>query len=150
MSATKRLAPYDDLARLIHSAIETLEIAGTIKNDPDTGSFDFDGYCARACSAYQYLAAHDPRAAKLSVNPGMRLKRLKERGAAYGDSHYWLEDDEGRVLDLIYTDRRRLPRGIPYARGKGASVQKDRKDKTLPASKETQRIIGVVCAALGD
>jgi len=78
----------------------------------------------------------------------MKLRRLKERGAVYGDSHYWLEDDEGRVLDLIFVDRKRLPRDIRYERGTGASVLKDRRNKRLPARKDTQRIISVVRAAL--
>jgi hypothetical protein len=46
------------------------------------------------------------------------IKKLKEQGATFGDSHYWLEDAEGRILDLIFRDRKRLARGIAYKRGK--------------------------------
>lgn len=148
-SQKKTPAPYDKLARMIHDAIELLETAGTIeKPQLSRRHAPYNGYCARAGSAYQYLAKHDPRARKLSDNREMSLKRLKRPGSAYGDSHYWLEDDEGRVLDLIFEERKRLSRSIDYGAGKGASVLRDRLDKRLPAKKETQRIIAVVQTAL--
>src|SRR4051812_37787092 len=105
--AGRRPAEYDDLARVVHAAIELLEEAGKLRDggaDPDYAPFN--GYCARACAAYAYLAEHDTIARRLGKNPGMKLKRLKEPGAAYGESHYWLEDDEGRVLDLIFRARK--------------------------------------------
>jgi hypothetical protein len=52
------------------------------------------------------------------------------------------------VLDLIFEERKRLPRNIAYRDGKGASVQRDRSNPALPAAKDTQRIISVVQAAL--
>lgn len=145
----KRAATYDGLARAIHGAIETLEAAGAIgADDADPDYAPFNGYCARACAAYVYLSSHDPRAARLCENAGMRLKKIKEPGSKFGESHYWLEDGEGRVLDLIFTERKRLARDIPYDEGKGGTVQRDRHDSDLPARKDTQRIIAVVRAAL--
>jgi hypothetical protein len=145
----KTVAEYDDLARVIHAAIETLEAAGQISDRGAEKRYaPFNGYCARACAAYAYLAEHEPSAQAKSTNLGMKLKKLKEQGAPYGDSHYWLEDDEGRVLDLIFCKRKRLPRDIPYRDGKGATVRRDRRDTRLPAAKDTQRIIAVVRAAI--
>lgn len=116
--------------------------------DVDADLAPYNGYCARACTAYWYLAKHEPRAQQLSKNPGMALKRLKEPRSAYGDSHYWLEDDEGQILDLIFVERKRLPPDIAYTNGKGVGFQRDRLHKDLPARKDTQRIIAVVHAAL--
>lgn len=146
---TKTVAKYDDLARLVHEAILLLEAARKLENEgADTGYAPFNGYCARARSAYSYLADHVPAARALCDNPEMKLKVLREKGAVYGESHYWLEDDSGRVLDLIFRERKRLKRGIRYQDGKGASVLKAKTDKRMPARKETQRIIRVVEAAL--
>ena len=145
----KRAAAYDDLARAIHGAIVTLEATGAIgPADADPDYAPFNGYSARACAAYVYLSSHEPRAVPLCENPGMRLKKLKEPGSKFGESHYWLEDDDGRVLDLVFTDRKRLPGDIKYAKGKGGSVRRDRHDSNLPARKDTQRIIALVRAAL--
>ena len=55
---------------------------------------------------------------------------------------------QGRILDLIFRERKRLPRDIAYTRGKGASVRRDRRDTSLPAAKDTQRIIAVVRTAV--
>lgn len=145
----KSPAEYDDLARTVHAAIETLEAAGKIDDagaDEDYGAFN--GYCARACAAYAYLVEHEPKAREISRNTDMKLKRVKEPGARYGESHYWLENDEGRVLDLIFRERKRLPSDIPYGEGKGAAVRRDRLDPRLPAAKDAQKIIAVVRAAL--
>ena len=106
----KRAAAYDDLARAIHGAIVTLEATGAIgPADADPDYAPFNGYCARACAAYVYLSSHEPRAVPLCENPGMRLKKLKEPGSKFGESHYWLEGDDGRVLDLVFTDRNACP-----------------------------------------
>jgi hypothetical protein len=79
----KRPADYDDLARTIHAAIETLEAAGKIHDGgAEPGYAPFNGYCARACAAYAYLVEHDPTAAAMAKNHGMKLKRLKEEGAS--------------------------------------------------------------------
>jgi hypothetical protein len=78
----------------------------------------------------------------------MKLKVLRESGAAYGDSHYWLEDEDGHVLDLIFRERRKLKKGIAYDDGMGGSVLRAKTNKRLPAKKEAQRIIRVVEAAL--
>jgi hypothetical protein len=147
--ASKKPAEYDDLAKAIHRAIDVLEATGAISNngaDPDAAFYN--GYCARACAAYAYLAEHEPKAKKLVKNPAMKLKFLKEPGAAYGDSHYWLESEDGQVLDLIFEQRKRLPRGIAYERGRGGTVRRDRTDKSVPLAKDTKAIITIVRAAL--
>ncbi|MDQ3645291.1 MAG: hypothetical protein M3356_07290 [Actinomycetota bacterium] len=141
----KRRAAFDELAELVQRAIDLLETAGTIEK-PDLR--EYDGYCARACAAYKYLVEQDTNARELSQYPNVRLKRLKEPGSGPGESHYWLEDYEGNVLDLTFNERRRLSRSIDYGAGKGASVLTD--SDGLPKRKDTQRIIAVVQAALGD
>jgi hypothetical protein len=46
----------DDLGRLIQGRIKDLEAAGEIEPPEDTrGPGRFNGYCARACIAYDYL-----------------------------------------------------------------------------------------------
>jgi hypothetical protein len=80
----KRTAKYDDLARAIHGAIETLEATGAVgPGGVDTDDAPFNGYCARACAAYLYLSGHDPLAAPLCENPRMRLKKIKEPGSKF-------------------------------------------------------------------
>jgi hypothetical protein len=148
-SSKKRAARYDDLAVLVHRAIDLLEDAELIDNGGADETFArYNGYCARACSAYAYLAEFDQRAAARADHHGMRLRVLREPDAEYGDSHYWLESDDGEVLDLIFEQRKKPHRRIPYDEGKGAAVMKARHDKHLPARKDTQRIIAVVQAAL--
>ncbi len=56
-SPKKSAAPYDDLARAIHSAIDLLESTKVITaEDADADYGHYNGYCARACSAYSCLA----------------------------------------------------------------------------------------------
>lgn len=135
---------------MIHAAIDLLGSGGLIDArgaDPDFSPYN--GYCARACAAYGYLVAHDAPARRLSQNQTLKLKRLSNPGAEYGDSHYWLEDADGRVLDLIFGRQRRLSRHIDYGSGMGAAVRRNSKDRNLPAAKDTQRMIAVIQTALG-
>lgn len=123
-----------------------LEAVGEIKPpaDADDGP-EFDGYCARSCGAYQYLVTHDPRAATLAGDRQVRLMRVKPDR---GESHYWLVNSKNEVVDLNFGAYDKPDKRFPYAAGKGASVRRDVKDKTKPASKDSQRIIAIVQASL--
>jgi hypothetical protein len=94
----------DDLGRLIQGRIEDLEAAGEIESPEDSGGPGrFNGYCARACIAYDYLVREVAEARRLSWDPDdVVVKTLKESGAGYGESHYWLvlgdADDARRAI----------------------------------------------------
>ena len=139
-------AERDPLTKLIQSAILTLEALDKIKQprDPDP-AVEFGGYCARSCAAYLYLVTHDERAALLAADPEVSLKRAKPKG--YDDSHYWLVNSAGAILDLNLGGFDKAA-AFPYEQGKGAGLRRDRSDPTKPALKDAQRIVAVVQAAL--
>lgn len=136
-------AEIDPLGELIHAAIQMLEAIGEFERG-DTEFAAYDGYCARACSAYKYLVEHDRRAARLAADPDVTIKYSKDKRG----SHYWLVTSGGEVLDLNYARGDSPPKGFSY-KGSGASLRRDKSDPRLPARKDAQRIIAVVQANLG-
>jgi hypothetical protein len=134
----------DALGELVQAAIQMLEATGEFERG-DTRYAAYDGYCARACSAYKYLIDNDERARTLAAHPEVAIKYRKDGEK----SHYWLLNSQGEVLDLNYARGDRPPKRYPYHQGRGASLRRDKKDPRLPARKDSQRIIEVVQATLG-
>ena len=150
----------DDLGRLIQGRIEDLEAAGEIEPPEDTGGPGrFNGYCARACIAYDYLVREVAEARRLSWDPDdVVVKTLKESGAGYGESHYWLvfgdaDDARRAILDLNFApgeDPDDPDDPYPYHDSdvRKASWRRDRKDPKLPNRNDTKKIIEAVKAKL--
>ena len=85
------------------------------------------------------------------------VKTLKEPGAGYGESHYWLvfgdaDDAQQAILDLNFApgeepdDDDLYPYHHPDV--KKASWRRDRKDSKLPNRNDTKKIIEAVKAKL--
>jgi hypothetical protein len=81
------------------------------------------------------------------------VKTLKEPGAAYGASHYWLvfadgDDAKQEILDLNFAPGEELDDLYPYddPHVRKASWLRDRTDSKLPARHDTKRIIEAVRA----
>ena len=105
MSPTDRppLAPADKLKREVQAVLR--EDDGSLSNPRYAGGPGrFDGYGYVAAEAYFHLAG--------GREAGLRPMQLLHRGA----SRWWIEDGNGRVVDLA------LARGdrpdFPYERGK--------------------------------
>ena len=152
-----RFTEVDDLGRLIQGTIEKLAAAGKVEPAEDTGGPGlFDGYCARACIAYDYLVREVAEARGLSWDPDdVVVKTLKEPGAGYGESHYWLvfgdaDDAQRAILDLNFAPGEEPDDLYPYhdRRVRKASWRRDRKDPKLPARNDTKKIIEAVKAKL--
>ena len=102
-----RLAPADALKREVQAALRADD--GSLSNARYAGGPGrFDGYGYVAAEAYWHLAG--------GRESGLRSMQLLHRGT----SRWWLEDAEGRVIDLA------LGRGekpdFPYERGSRAAV----------------------------
>ena len=133
----------DALGELVQAAIQMLEAVGEFERG-DTRYADYDGYCARACSAYKYPVDNDGRARSLAADPDVVIKYRKDDDG----SHYWLLNSQGEVLDLNFARGDRPPRRYKYHEGRGASLRRDKADPRLPARKDARRIIEVVQASL--
>lgn len=149
--ADDRFLPLDDLGRRIHQAIRYLEPTGQFeKASSGTSPASFNGFCARAADAYRWLVENEPAAAQLADHGELKLRGLKRAGSAYGESHYWLVDAEGRILDLVVADGERPDPSYPYDKGKGMPLRRDKQDARLPSRKDTQRLIAAVRASIVD
>jgi hypothetical protein len=113
-----------------------LEATGEFERG-DTRYAAYDGYCARACSAYKYLVEHDERARSLAADPAVAIRYRKDGET----SHYWLVNSKGEVLDLNFARGDRPPKRYPYQASRGATLRRDKDDPRLPARKDAQRII---------
>src|SRR2546423_1286375 len=120
-----------------------LEASGEFERG-DTRYAAYDGYCARACSAYKHLVDNDDRARSLAADPEVAIKYRKDRN----QSHYWLVNSKGEVLDLNFARGDRPSKKYPYDQSRGASLRRDPNDPRFPARKDAQRIIEVVRASL--
>ena len=96
----RRLAPADQLKRRIQAAL-TEELRS---EDHRLGHGRYDGFAYPAAEAYFHLAGGDAA--------GLHPVQLKRRGK----SHWWLVDEDGRVIDLTLAPRETSD--FPYDRGK--------------------------------
>jgi hypothetical protein len=122
-----KLAPADELKRRIQ-AVLTDELRS---DEHRLGHGRYDGFAYPAAEAYLHLAGdHDA---------GLHPMQLKHRGK----SHWWLEDEEGRVIDLTLAARESSD--FPYQRGKRRPFRR------TPAgiSRRAQTIVARVKAARG-
>lgn len=90
----------------------------------------YEGFCARSCAAYRFLAMNE-RTRDLSSYPGAVPKRYKPKG---GESHYWMQTEDGRVLELNNGPNDRPDRKYcAYERGNGQlDVSLRREDEERP------------------
>ena len=113
MKEAVKFAPNDALAREIQEVLECIRPEFQVEVDPR-----YDGYSVAASEAYLHLA-------------GGRDAGVKVMRHANGDkSHWWLEDDKGRVIDLTLSPADRRRRQVepeltyPYAEGKPAMFRR--------------------------
>jgi hypothetical protein len=148
-----RFTELDDLGRLIQGTIKDLEAAGEIEPPVSSGGPGrFNGYCARACIAYDYLVREVAEARRLSRDPDdVVVKTRKEPDAGYGESHYWLvfgdaDDARRAILDLNFAPGEKPDKRYPYhdCDVRKATWRRDRKDPKLPNRNDTKKIIEAV------
>lgn len=139
-------ADIDDLGRMIQKAIERLEARREIEAWYDGPPPRFNGYCARACAAYVYLAK-DTRTRPYARHPAAKVKFHKEPGAEYGDSHYWLETRSG-IMDLIFGPGERPSHRYPYDEKRGRGFPPSEKGGRYPQSHDARKIMDEVWSAL--
>jgi hypothetical protein len=99
-SANRSLAPADTLKREIQGVLNQ-ELA---HDRHRTGHGKYDGFAYVAAEAYFHLAGGSAA--------GLQPTQHKHRGR----SHWWLLDDEGRVIDLTLAPRETSD--FPYHRGR--------------------------------
>jgi hypothetical protein len=99
-SPNRRLAPADRLKRAIQAAL-TDELR---TEDHRLGHGRYDGFAYPAAEAYFHLAG--------GYAAGLHPVHLKRRGK----SHWWLVDENGRVIDLTLAPRETSD--YPYDRGR--------------------------------
>ena len=99
-SPNRRLAPADQLKRAIQAAL-TNELRS---EEHRLGQGRYDGFAYPAAEAYFHLAG--------GYAAGLHPVHLKRRGK----SHWWLVDEDGRVIDLTLGPRETSD--FPYDRGK--------------------------------
>lgn len=107
------LAPYDDLMREIHRVLD----AGVAEpRDEFKGQGGkYNGYCFVACEAYYRLARDADRSVSgLASDPAVKLRFFPKRKPGQAsrrrgkhESHYWLVNSGGEILDLTYGPRER-------------------------------------------
>ncbi len=126
-SPNRSLAPADQLKREVQ-AVLTDELA---QDRYRSGFGRFDGFAYVGAEAYFHLAG--------GWDAGLHPMQLKRRGK----SHWWLEDDSGRVIDLVLAPRESSD--FPYHRGHRRTF------RYTPAgiSRRAQAIVGRVKAARG-
>ena len=97
---SRRLAPADQLKRKVQAALTE-----ELRNDAQRlGHGRYDGFAYPAAEAYLHLAGGN--------GSGLHPTHLKHRGK----SHWWLTDEDGRVIDLTLAPRETSE--FPYHRGK--------------------------------
>ena len=147
MSQRQQFVPVDRLGRMVQEAIDELVSEGEL--DPPEGRsrswrrllprsrHQYEGYCARSCQAYVFLA-RDARTRGLASDPDAEPRSRKDR------SHYWLET-RGAVMELNLGPRETPNQHYPYADSRSAwgdpGFWKYRKDPRLPHRIESQRIV---------
>ena len=141
------LAPLDPLARRIQRAVAQLEAEGAISPDGWGGPPPrFNGYCARSCRAYYLLAKHWKQARAESRYPDAKIERSPGDPK---DAHFWLRTADGRILDLNYTPRDKLPHRSIYRRPQsGMSFHRKTGDGRYPARRDAQKIMHLVLQQL--
>jgi hypothetical protein len=112
------LAPADKLKR---------EIQAVLTEDLDSGQ----GFAYVAAEAYFHLAG--------GYDAGLHPVHLKYRGK----SHWWLTDEEGRVIDLTLASRERS--SFPYERG----VRRPFRHTRAGISRRAQTVVERVRATRG-
>lgn len=139
-------APLDDLGRMVQEAIDDLAAAPDgIEREGADPPPRYNGYCARACQAYIYLA-RDSRTRRFASDPDATPMFHKEEGAEYGDSHYWLETRAG-VMDLIFAPDDEPDPGFPYWDRRRASSQgfhPAKSDPRYPNRLDARKIVDAV------
>ena len=95
-----KLAPADELKKRIQAVL-----TDDLRSDEHRlGHGRYDGFAYPAAEAYFHLGG--------GYAAGLHPMHLKHRGT----SHWWLEDSDGRVIDLTVAARESS--AFPYERGK--------------------------------
>lgn len=144
--------PIDELGARIQCAIlDLMQRRGPgqlLRRVPD---FDarcdpaFEGFCARACEAYVFLA-EDPRTGPLG-DPSVEARYVKH-SEARGDSHYWLQNKAG-IMDLNFgPDDDADPDYCDYEAGRYPSrtdgFRRWKPDERYPRNADARKIMDAV------
>lgn len=95
-----KLAPADELKREIQAAFDPSEV----KPAQRSGFGRYDGLAYIGAEAYFHISG--------GADSGLRSMQLRYRGK----SHWWLVDQDGRVIDMVLGPREKSE--FPYQRGR--------------------------------